>query len=255
MADTIEHTDEFSSQEKAEAFLIDTLEKEFEGRTFTIYSRDKNTYTLNGENYGTSLYSYITDQDGNVANSGITADGKLWTDYLPSFYMEKLAEPIEALLNQFDFVENYAITLDDWDESDSFNNLDWTVDEFFEHTRRRYQISVVLSSGKDAETYIAEITKIYNSIFDLQEQTFDLEFILSNHLYYGISNHLGGNTEYYYGFYISHQINNHTSNFGKDSEEMIKKDLKPLDQEDTYNVSGFNDYGVVWKHLPEKITE
>ncbi|MBL1227494.1 hypothetical protein [Enterococcus sp. BWR-S5] len=253
MTDTTEHTDEFTSQEKAEAFLIDTMEEEFKGRTFTIYSRDKNTYTLNGEKYGSSLYSYIIDQDGNIANAGITADGKLWTDYLPSYYMKKLAQPIENLLNQFDFIENYAITLDDWDESDSFNDLDWTVDEFFEHTRRVYQIKLFLPQEQDKETYVNQAYEVYEHVYKGITESFDMEFYIEGSYYVREAGNSG--IEKIFSNRIHQSIHNHVGDFGKDPKSYFEDDLKPNHAEDDFYSNLFEDYGVVWKHLPEKITE
>ncbi|MDR1568705.1 MAG: hypothetical protein LBS33_08525, partial [Streptococcaceae bacterium] len=112
--------DEFSTSERADQYLISVMEKEFKGRKFEVASHDDSRYILNGEDQGTSLYALVKDQDGNVAYAGVTPEGQssLWTDYMASYYAPKVAKPIEKILGKFDFVENYAITLDDWDEND-----------------------------------------------------------------------------------------------------------------------------------------
>jgi hypothetical protein len=245
--------DEFSTSEKADKYLISALEKKFKGRKFKVVSHDEPKYILNGKDQGTSLYALVKDQDGNVADAGITPKGQssLQTDYMASYYISKVSKPIEKILSEFDFVENYVIKLDDWDEHDKYTDLNWTTKEFFENTGRRYQISVFLPSNQDKQTYLEEIFQVYNAIYDKQDVTFDLEFIPIDQLFHGIPEDY--KTATYYGYYISHQINNHTSNFGKDTREMIEGDIK-LGSQDVYNITSWSDYGIVWGHIPEKKT-
>lgn len=245
-----EHGQAFTSKEKAESALVEALEKEFEGRKFDIYAKDKDTYVFEKNDSNASLECYVKDQDGNVSNAGITAAGELWTDYMASYYISQLAKPIEEILNQFDFVENYAITLDDWDESDTFNTLNWSVGDFFEHTRRVYQIKVFLPDKENKETYINQAYNVYDKIFENISEAFDIEFYIEDKYVFREAGTSG--IEHLFSNRIHQSIHNHVGDLKKDPKTYFEQDLNPEHAEDDFYSNVFENYGIVWKYLPQK---
>ncbi|MDR1018940.1 MAG: hypothetical protein LBM02_09595 [Lachnospiraceae bacterium] len=250
------YKDEFTSTDKADKFLVKALEKRFVGRKFQVI-HDKDNYILNGKDQGTSLYALVKDQDGNIAQAGVRPRGldSLWTDYLASYYIPKVAEPIEKILDKYDCVDNYNIDLDDWDENDVWNNLNWNTKEFFNNTHRHYRLGIFLQNGKSEQEYVDEVTQIYNTLYDKQDEGFDVFFFISNSLYYGKSKTLEDKQDHYCGYYVYESWQNHFEGFSKDSNVTIKEDFLPLNQKNTYNIDGFTTYGTVWKKLPKKVTE
>ncbi|MDR1018938.1 MAG: hypothetical protein LBM02_09585 [Lachnospiraceae bacterium] len=249
--------DEFTTSEKANKYLENALEKKFVGKKFQVISDPNYSYQKEDNYY--SVETLVKDQNGIVANAGITARGQssLWTDYMSSYYTLIVAKPIEKILNQFDFVENYNIALDQWDEHDDWNNLNWTAKEFFDNTGREYRLGVILKPDKSKTEYLNEIVSIYNALYDQQVNAFDVNYYVSDNIYYGISKYQYNDADenYYYGYYISTSIHNHVGDFGKDSKEMIEEDLKSSKYKESDNEEGFDIYGSVWKYLPKKVEE
>ncbi|MDR1018937.1 MAG: hypothetical protein LBM02_09580 [Lachnospiraceae bacterium] len=239
---------------KAKVYLIQAMEEKFNGKKFKIYFKDDSWISYKNTEDDVSIEAWVEDQDGIVSDAGVDARGKssLWTDYMSSYYTPIVAKPIEKILNQFDYVENYYIGQDDWDENDNLNNLNWNLKEYFENTGRRYRLGIFLKPNADKETYINEVTKIYDALYDEQKECFDVDFVVSNKLFYEKYNGDDNYSKYLYGYYIYSSYNNLFEEMNKDSAEDIKEDFVPLDQMDSYNTVYFDDYGAVWKNKPQE---
>ncbi|GAB2023930.1 hypothetical protein RyT2_30140 [Pseudolactococcus yaeyamensis] len=158
----------------------------------------------------------------------------------------------EEILGKFDFVENYAIALDDWDENDRYNDLNWSTKEFFEQTRREYRISIILSSILSKEQYELQIKQVYDALIDEQKEVFDINFYQSKNIFYGKPEGSTNNNNFYYGYYLFQSIHNNISGVKRDNSETISSDMASITEPDTFNLRRWENYGVLWKQLPEK---
>jgi hypothetical protein len=165
-----------------------------------------------------------------------------------------VAKPIEKILGKFDFVENYAITLDDWDENDKYNDLNWSVKEFFEKTRREYRISVMLSSTLSKEQYEIQIKQVYDALLNDQKEIFDVNFYQSKNIFYGKPEGSTNKNDFFYGYYLFQSIHNNISDIKPDTSKVISEDMASISEIDTFNLRRWENYGVVWGHIPEKKT-
>ncbi|MDR1018319.1 MAG: DUF443 family protein [Lachnospiraceae bacterium] len=241
--------DNFRTASLAEGYLISVLNQQFPGETFEIV-RDF-YYEYVNDKKDTYIRTKIRDYNGVVAKALITSFGptSLVTDYKSCANISTYALPVEELLNQFDFIENYSIKQVDLDVDDEQYKHNDYINVFPEGN---LQISIFLNGDEKAETIRERAMEVYNIIKRNIQYNFELFFILSNDLYYGISRFSKvSKVEGYYGYYA---IKLRSNDF-KDEIHITKKiryDQPLRDREKCQGLITFKDCGVIWKTIPEK---
>ncbi|GAB2022635.1 hypothetical protein RyT2_17090 [Pseudolactococcus yaeyamensis] len=238
----------YNTAADADKSLIIQLEKKFPGKKFKIISHDKKFYIYKPKSK--ILDTMVSDQDGVTAWAGGTDDDYLHTDYLASYYMPKVAKPIEAILNQFDFIENYAINLYTWNNNHNYIGFELSNSDFFEKTDRHYRITIFFKDGLSEEEYLKQFYQVYNAVFDQQDISFGLEAAKLVDLKYEASHDRLGKA----AFFVDNLLVNvgaepKNPNYRRYSLELMRTTMNGENSGDSTRIGG---YESIWKHAPSK---
>ncbi|GAB2022634.1 hypothetical protein RyT2_17080 [Pseudolactococcus yaeyamensis] len=243
----------YNTAADADKSLIIQLEEQFPGKKFKIISHDKKFYDFRA--VAKILDTMVSDQDGIIAKvSGSDENylnkGYVHTDYLASYYMPKVAKPIEAILNQFDFIENYSVSLFAWNNNHNYIGFELSNPEFFEKTDRHYRIIIFLKDGLSEEEYGKQIHQVYDVLCEQQEISFGLAATRLVDLKYEASQDRLGKAAFLANKLLTDVgAEPKNPNYRKYSLEMMTSDLIV---ENSTDFDRLDSYGVVWKHTPSK---